>query len=85
MLPFLVDLEHGFDQGTQRDYDPVELVRFALGASDYWADLAVRWLEQGVPAQSLVHELAAVESESRRPQSLRHRARRLRDGPRGAP
>lgn len=78
MLPYLVDLELQFDPKAFREYDPVELVRYALGASDYWADLAVRWLEQGVPAGDLRPELLAVEEESCRPQSLRHRARRAR-------
>lgn len=56
----------------------VELVRFALGASVYWADLAVRWLEEGLPAQALMNELAALEAEFPRPQALKYRARRLR-------
>lgn len=85
MVPFLVDLEHGFDPDARCDYDPVDLVRFALGASDYWAELAVGWLEQGMPAQALADELAAVEAASRRPQSLRHRAKRLRKSLREAP
>lgn len=85
MVPFLVDLEHRFDPGAPREYDPVELVRFALGATDYWAELAVGWLEQGVPAQALADELAALESERRRPQRLRHRAKRLGKSLREAP
>lgn len=45
LLPHLVDLESRFDVNAFRPYDPVELVRYALGATDYWADLALRWLE----------------------------------------
>ena len=78
MLPFLVDLEREFDAGVERDYDPTELVRYAIGASDYRADLALGWLDQGVQAQPLVTELEQLEADKSRPQNLRHRARRLR-------
>ena len=78
MLPYLVDLELQFDPRAHRDYDPVELVRYALAATDYWADLVVRWLEQGVPSDGLGQELLAVEVSRNRPQPLRHRARRAR-------
>jgi hypothetical protein len=79
MLPHLVALEARFDFIAFRPYDPVELVRYALGASDYWADLALWWLEEGVPAKQLLDELSALEADAERPQSLRHRARRLRE------
>jgi len=49
-----------------------------MGASDYWADLAVGWLEQGASAQPLLTELEQLEADKGRPQNLRHRARRLR-------
>jgi hypothetical protein len=78
MLPYLVELELQFDPKADREYDPVDLLRYALGTSDYWADLAVGWLEQGVPAADLHPELLVLESERSRPQSLRHRARRVR-------
>jgi hypothetical protein len=78
MLPHLIDLEFQFDPNALRDYDPVELVRYALGTTDYWADLALGWLEQGVPARGLEHDLLALEAQTGRPQSLRHRAKRLR-------
>jgi len=78
MLPHLIDLESQFDPRALHDYDPVELVRYALGTTDYWADLALRWLEQGVPARGLEHDLLALEAQTSRPQSLRHRAKRLR-------
>ena len=78
MLPYLVDLELAYDAKAHRDYDPVELVRYALSASDYWAELAIRWLEQGFPVRGLKEELQALESQSHRPQRLRHRARHLR-------
>jgi hypothetical protein len=78
MLPHLIDLESQFESDALRDYDPVELVRYALGTTDYWVDLALGWLEQGVPAQGLEHGLLALEAQTSRPQALRHRAKRLR-------
>lgn len=78
MLTYLVELEARFDVNAFRPYQPVELVRYALGASDYWADLALGWLEVGVPSRPLVDELAAFEARPDRPQALRHRARHLR-------
>jgi hypothetical protein len=69
MLPFLVDLEREFDAGVERDYDPTELVRYAIGASDYWAYLALGWLDQGVPPQPLVTELEQLEADKSRPQN----------------
>jgi hypothetical protein len=80
MLPYLVDLESPFDPGLDREYDPVDLVRYALACpgDDYWPDLALSWLEQGVPSTELCKELRAFEGESHRPQTQRHRARRLR-------
>ena len=78
MLPYVVDLETRFDFNAFRPYHPVELVRYALGASDYWADLALAWLEEGVPSHPLMDELTAFEGDADRPQALRHRARDLR-------
>jgi hypothetical protein len=78
MLPYLVDLEYRFDVNAFRPYDPVELIRYALGTSDYWADLALGWLEEGVPVRQLMEQLLAFEAQADRPQPLRHRARRLR-------
>jgi len=77
MLPHLVDLESPFDAATARDYDPVELVRYALGVSDHRADLGIRWLEEGVPVSELPEDLRVMQSQQQRPQRLRHRARRL--------
>ncbi|MGW5195171.1 hypothetical protein ACWEOO_38370 [Kribbella sp. NPDC004138] len=85
MLPFLVDLERPLDSGVERDYEPTELVRYAVGASDYWADLALGWLDHGVPTQPLVTELEQLETDKSRPQNLRHRARRLRKSTRQTP
>ena len=75
MLPYLVDLEQPFDASRERPYDPVEFVRYALTVSEYWADLAVAWLEQGLPARQLQDSLLEVQARTGWPQSLRHRAR----------
>lgn len=48
MLPHLVDLESWFESDAPRDYEPDQLVEYALAGSDYWADLALGWVEQGV-------------------------------------
>jgi len=78
MLPYVLDLELHFDPKAHRAYDPVELVRYALTISDYWADLALKWLDQGVPTERLKQDLHSFEAQENRPQSLRHVARRLR-------
>lgn len=84
MLPFLVDLESDYNPDATRQYDPADLVAFALSypASDYWPSLALGWLEQGVPSIGLRGQLSAFEGDRQRSQALRHRARRvLRDLP----
>jgi hypothetical protein len=79
MLPHLVDLESRFHAGADRQYDPVELVRYALGTTAYWAELAMSWLESTeIPVAALSDELSAVEERVYWPQQLRHRARRVR-------
>lgn len=78
MLPHLVGLEAPFNAEIPRAYDHVELVRYALTLSDYWADLALAWLEEGVPIAGLERDLEVLESQRQRSQRLRHRARRLR-------
>lgn len=81
MLLHLVDLEAPFEATSGRHYDAVELVRFAItddDVGDYWSSLGLGWIEQGVPAASLLGELRAFEADRQRPQSDRHRARRIR-------
>jgi hypothetical protein len=55
------------------------LVRYALsGSSDYWADLALAWVEQGIDPELVKSELTDLaQAGQRRPQALRHRAKRL--------
>lgn len=78
MLRYLIDLERPFDPTVNRSYDPGTLVRYALRASDYWAELALSWLEQGVQSAGVVESLREVEATAHWPQSLRHRARAAR-------
>ena len=79
MIHHLADLESSWDADAERGYDPVELVRHALlWPTDYWPGLALRWLEQGVPADGLVDELCRFEADAHRDQTQRHRARALR-------
>ncbi|MFD4323394.1 hypothetical protein ACFWQC_02085 [Nocardioides sp. NPDC058538] len=79
LLPYLVDLESRFDASAERPYDPMELVRYALGTTAYWADLAVSWLESTeIPVGTLRDELSSVEERVYWPQQLRHRAHRVR-------
>jgi hypothetical protein len=77
MVARLVDLESPYDSQARRPYRPGELVRFALGASGYWADLALAWLEQGLSTRGLEHDLAALAADRGRAQGLRHRAARM--------
>lgn len=79
MLPFLVDLESAYIADTKREYDPEDLVAFALSwpGSDYWPALALDWLEQGAPRGALGAKLRIFGAEPRRSRELRLRARRL--------
>lgn len=78
MLPYLVDLEAKYDGSVSRPYDPVDLVRYALTTTDYWASLAVAWLETAeIPVGQLRDDLEAVETHAYWPQELRHRAKRV--------
>ncbi|WP_426511997.1 hypothetical protein ACPPVO_16035 [Dactylosporangium sp. McL0621] len=54
------------------------VLRYALGCwSDYWAGLALGWLETGYPAAGLLDALRALKDSARQPQPVRHRALRL--------
>ena len=79
IIEHLADLESPWDASGDHGYDPVALVRHALSwPTDYWPGLALRWLDQGLPAEELLDELRRFEGESHRPQSQRHHARSLR-------
>jgi hypothetical protein len=55
-----------------------ELLRLALlESSDYWAALALGWLESGYPPARLRETLRLLKDECARPQPVRHRALRL--------
>jgi|GEM_PF-4220425 hypothetical protein len=54
------------------------LLRSALGsASQYWASMALRWLEAGYPVEEFANILAALKDSPLQTQSVRHRALRL--------
>jgi hypothetical protein len=55
----------------------VEVVRYALRLNDYWAGLAVEWIEGGVPAEPFQDELRTLVENGGRNQRLRHRANRI--------
>lgn len=79
LLPHLVDLESRLDADAERPYDPIDLVRYALGTTAHWAELAVSWLETTeIPIATLRDELRSVEERVYWPQQLRHRAHRAR-------
>lgn len=77
MVHFLVDLESPYEFHRSREYDPYELVRFALVASDYWADRALDWLTFGLNVGPVEVALRELIDDRRRPQPLRHRALRI--------
>jgi hypothetical protein len=74
MVRFLVELEQPYDPDRNIGVEPAELVRFALGASDYWADLALGWLADGLAVSPLADELRDYAADTTHPQSQRHRA-----------
>jgi len=47
MVAHLVDLEAPFSPDAMRDYSLAELLAYALTTNDYWAGLALAWVEQG--------------------------------------
>ena len=77
LVDHLVDLESPYEAETERSYQPAELVRFALGVSDYWAGKALNWLDQGLSARGLERELSVTAEDRSRSQRTRHRASRL--------
>lgn len=81
LLRHVEDLYAPWRPDAGRDYDPVELVRWALSdLKDEWAARALGWLEQGAPVDPVRPELRALAAESRRPHELRARARSLLAG-----
>ncbi|SDZ35009.1 hypothetical protein SAMN05444365_1115 [Micromonospora pattaloongensis] len=67
--------------GIDQAFDPPpwdDLVRFAMSSwSDYWAGLALGWLEDGYPAAPFRDTLQSLKSAPQRTQPIRHRALRL--------
>ncbi|MET8198332.1 hypothetical protein [Micromonospora taraxaci] len=55
-----------------------DLVRYALSCwSDYWASLALGWLEDGYPAAPFRDTLQSLKDEPERSEIIRHQALRL--------
>lgn len=77
MLKHLVDLELPFESSTTRAYLPEVLIRYALSSSDYWAGLAMDWIDAGAAPAVLEPALLEFSRDPRRPQAMRHRAKRL--------
>lgn len=77
MVPFLIELEQPYDPDRPFEFDPHDLIRFALGFTDYWAELAIGWLTAGVSADPVVPELREYVANRRHPQMLRHRVARI--------
>ena len=69
----------GLDEGLYVYFPFQELVAYALTeGSDYWAGLAMTWLEQRMPSNAEVNDaLAGAVRNQRFSQRLRHRAHLL--------
>lgn len=74
MVRFLIELEKPFDPDRDTGVDRSMLIRFALQASDYWADHALAWLEAGSDVPSVSDALRQFSADRGRPQADRHRA-----------
>lgn len=76
LIQYLVRLETPYSE-ADLDMPTLDVVRYALHQNDYWAGLAVEWIEAGVPKEPLQDDLRALVENGGRPQRLRHRAKRL--------
>ena len=74
MVRFLVELEQPYDPDRDIGVDRSALIRFALLASDYWADHALAWLEAGSDVPSVSDALREVSADRSQPHANRHRA-----------
>jgi hypothetical protein len=77
MVEYLTELEKPFDPDRCYAFDPNELIRFALTASDYGAERALDWLTFGCPVAPVEDDLRLLVDDRSRPQPLRHRAKRI--------
>jgi hypothetical protein len=78
LVRFLTLLESPYSAGPDLHVDPYDLARYALDASDYWASKALDWLSNGLPAGPVDDALLEYSKDRSHPQSLRHRAAKLR-------
>jgi hypothetical protein len=79
LVPYLVLLEQPFDPEQDHGCAREDLIRFALGLSDYWADKALDWLESGGPVEAVKDDLRRLVDDRKRPQPLQDRALRALD------
>jgi hypothetical protein len=63
MVPYLVQLGNAYDANRPLEYDPYDLVRFALTVNGYWADKALDWLASGLPADPVASELRSAATD----------------------
>lgn len=77
----VLPLERPYDEFSPGESLPREIVLAGLRwPSEYWRNLAIRWIEQGAPLDTEVADLLFTISEDRRgcSQRLRQRAFALR-------
>ena len=72
-----LELEAPFQPEALHDYSVPELLKFALTTNDYWAELALGWLEDGAAPGEMEQALRDASRERHLGQALRHRALRL--------
>ena len=77
LIQYLVRLEEPYFPELDDAMPTTEVVRWALGLNDYWAERAVTWIEQGVQPDSMQTELKNLVDNRKGPQQLRHRAMRF--------
>ncbi|QNM97605.1 hypothetical protein [Chitinimonas koreensis] len=75
-LRVLIHLESPYAQYIPVNESPEHVLLAGLGSqTDYWASLAINWLEQGAPmSYAVAKELKALSARTAYAQSLRHRA-----------
>jgi hypothetical protein len=85
-IPLLIFLEHSLIEATglisSLNFEPFpysRLIEFAVSSeADYWAGLAVDWLEQGISLdEKIANAISLMVEEKRASQKTRRRAFRL--------
>lgn len=77
-VPLLVRTEGPLADSDLSAADAAALVSYSLGnGSDWWANRAMDWIEQGIPSADVKDALDHAVDDDRLPQMTRHRALRL--------